>query len=330
MSKPLSENAILACLDKYFPNCGRGIELGRGDDCAIIAPGGQFCVTSDLFLEDIHFRRAYFPPEAVGHKSLAVNLSDLAASGARPLAFSLCLGVPEWTDMAWLNAFFEGMARLAQTCAIALCGGDISRSASLHIAISAYGVAQDGCGFVRRSAPLAGDALFVLGDLGLSRLALRELENGADARQLYPAAWRAHLYPLPRVREGIELAKAARAMSRISLMDVSDGIAADLPRLLGPGLGAELTLEEAGLHPELIAWCKAGGGHPILEALQGGEDYALLGACPPVAMAGLRARIPGLWQLGTVSANAEIKCNGQQLTGLGGYDHFASGTRKRT
>ena len=108
-----SEDGILACLARHFPQAHPSLLLGRGDDCALLKAGRPLCVSSDLFLEDVHFRRAYFDPEDTGHKALAVNVSDLAGCGARPLGFTLCLGLPDWVDMAWLDRFFSGMAALA-------------------------------------------------------------------------------------------------------------------------------------------------------------------------------------------------------------------------
>ena len=92
----LSEDGILACLGRHFPQTGPSLLLGRGDDCAVLRGGKPLAVSSDLFLEDVHFRRSYFTPEETGYKALAVNVSDLAACGARPAAFTLCLGLPGW------------------------------------------------------------------------------------------------------------------------------------------------------------------------------------------------------------------------------------------
>ena len=96
MSQPsrASEDSILACLARHFPATHPSLLLGRGDDCAVLKAGTPLCVSSDLFLEDVHFRRSYFTPEEIGHKALAVNVSDIAACGGRPLAFTLALGLP--------------------------------------------------------------------------------------------------------------------------------------------------------------------------------------------------------------------------------------------
>lgn len=108
MSQPsrTSEDSILACLARHFPATHPSLLLGRGDDCAVFRAGTPLCVSSDLFLEDVHFRRSYFTPEEIGHKALAVNVSDIAACGGRPVAFTLALGLPDDVDAAWLDRFF--------------------------------------------------------------------------------------------------------------------------------------------------------------------------------------------------------------------------------
>ena len=123
---PGSEDDILKRLSLHFPDTPETLLIGRGDDCAMLRPGGPLCVSNDLFLEDVHFRRSYFTPEDVGYKALAVNISDLAACGARPQAFTLGLGLPDDVDVAWLDAFFAGMADAARPWRMALAGGDLS------------------------------------------------------------------------------------------------------------------------------------------------------------------------------------------------------------
>lgn len=151
-ASPFSEDGILACLARHFPQTHASLLLGRGDDCAVLKAGRPLCVSSDLFLEDIHFRRSYFSPEDMGHKALAVNVSDLAACGSRPLGFTLCLGLPDWVDMAWLEAFFSGMAALAGQQRMALAGGDLSRCRQLHICVTVWGETAEPAVFWRAAA----------------------------------------------------------------------------------------------------------------------------------------------------------------------------------
>ena len=330
-----SEDGILGLLGRHFPNTHPSLLLGRGDDCAVLRGERPLCVSSDLFLEDVHFRRAYFTPEEVGHKALAVNVSDLAACGARPLAFTLCLGLPEWADMAWLDAFFGGMAQLACEQRMALAGGDLSRSKDLHISVTVWGESPHGDqmdAFLSRGGSIPGDALFVVGQLGLARVGLHVLESrGRAALEDWPAACAAHLRPEPQVGAGLMLARAGRNARPPALMDLSDGVLRDLPRLLGPSgelglhgnaLGAEIVLPQRLLHAEVLRHAREHGHNPVHEALLGGEDYALLGACAPDMLPALHAAIPGFMAIGTVTDGGGLTCNGESLRGLRGFDHF--------
>ena len=331
----LSEDSILACLGRHFPNTHPSLLLGRGDDCAVLRGDRPLCVSSDLFLEDVHFRRAYFTPEELGHKALAVNVSDIAGCGARPLAFTLCLGLPDWVDMAWLDAFFGGMAALAREQRMALAGGDLSRSKDLHVSVTVWGEGAQGerlDAFLSRGGSIPGDALFVVGPLGLARVGLAELEaRGRAALADWPAACAAHLRPEPQVGAGLMLARAGSNARPPALMDLSDGLLRDLPRLLGlsgelglhgSALGADLVLPQRLLHEEVLRHAAENGKNPVHEALLGGEDYALLGACAPDMLPALHAAIPGFMAIGTVTDGGGLTCNGESLVGLRGFDHF--------
>lgn len=327
-----SEDGVLACLGRHFPNTHPALLLGRGDDCALLRAEQPLAVSSDLFLEDVHFRRSYFGPEELGHKALAVNVSDLAGCGARPLAFTLCLGLPPWADMAWLDSFFAGMAALAAEQRMALAGGDLSRSKSLHISITVWGESGQGSGaFLSRGGSMPGDALFVVGALGLARVGLNVLEEqGRAALAEWPTACAAHLRPEPQTSAGLMLARAGSNARPPALMDLSDGLLRDLPRLLGlsgelglrgNALGAELVLPQSLLHPEVIRHAAKKGTNPVHEALLGGEDYALLGACATDMLPALHAAIPGFMTIGTVVSGG-LTYNGESLAGLHGFDHF--------
>lgn len=335
--KTLSEDGILALLARHFPAAHPSLLLGRGDDCAVLRGGRPLAVSSDLLLEDVHFRRSYTTPEELGHKALAVNVSDLAACGARPLGFQLCLGLPPDTDGGWLAAFFNGMASLAKHWNMVLSGGDLSRSATLHIALTVWGEAVDPGDFLVRGGSMPGDVLFVVGRLGLARAGLQELEaHGRAALETWPAACAALLRPEAQVDAGLMLARAGFNARQPALMDVSDGLMRDLPRLLGHtgelkavgnqgGLGAEIVLARGQLHPEVLRHAEQHGLDPIREALLGGEDYALLGSCAPDMLPALNAAIPQLTSLGVVTAGGGIICNNKPLDhamAAAGFDHF--------
>lgn len=330
MSGLISEAAILERMDRHFANTRAGITLGRGDDCAILETRAPICASTDLFLEDVHFRMSYFEPEEVGAKALTVNLSDLAAMGARPLAFQLGLGLSDAITPQWLDRFFCGMAKLARETGIILCGGDISRASGMQICITVMGEQQDNCNLLLRGGSMRGDAIFVVGKPGLARAGFFEMEeHGRAALGNWPEACAALLRPKAHLDAGLMLARAAHNARPPALMDVSDGLGCDLPRLLGqkPGIsgpGAELRPPKALLHPELLAWAQARQLDPWLEMYKGGEDYILLGSCAPDMLGALHAAIPGFCHIGEVTSTGRIFLHGRDVTHKAGFDHFAA------
>ena len=330
MRAPSSENAVLALVDKYFATAHPSLLLARGDDCAVLRPSGPLCLSTDLFLEDVHFRRAYFTPREIGHKALAVNASDLAACGAKPLAFTLSLGLPPDVGLDMLEGLFAGMSALAERLQMGLAGGDLSRSDKLCLSITAWGEgggrSGEGRHWLSRGGVQPGEAIFLIGAVGLARVGLALLESeGRKAVEEWPAACAAHLMPQPWVEAGQILSLLGQKEDPPALMDVSDGLARDLPRLLGmprSGLGAELLIPEAMLHKELARYAHSRGKHPAHEAYLGGEDYALLGACSPRLLSSLHTALPDLWEIGTVTANGNIRLNGALVREDLGFDHF--------
>ncbi|MDL2272095.1 thiamine-phosphate kinase [Desulfovibrio sp. OttesenSCG-928-I05] len=328
-----SEDDLLGLIDRYFPREHRNVALERGDDCAEIRCPETMAVSTDLFLEDAHFRRSYFTPEEIGHKALAVNLSDLAGAGAVPLGFSVGLIAPAPFSAAMAEGVIKGMAKLAAAHAIPLTGGDISRGEKLGFCITIWGgPATPEAPFLRRGSVKPGYRIFLLGEPGLARAGLIMLESeGRAALPYYPACCQAHLQPDPLVTEGLLLAKATVSAPGCRLMDISDGLARDLPRLLGD-FGADITLEANSLHHELLAFLRERGGaaadDPAAFAFMGGEEYGLLGACPEEAFPALRAACDGsrrLLDLGVVRETPGIRLNGRDFS-LSGFDHFAPST----
>ncbi len=327
-----SEAEFLRLVDRHFSNTHPHMALGRGDDCAELVCPPRLCLTSDLFLEDVHFRTSYFSPEDIGYKALAVNFSDLAAAGARPVGWNMNLMLPKNTELDYVDAILRGMAELAGGYDAPLTGGDLSRADKLGVSITAWGAPNAGGKFLRRIGARPGESLFLgrSGEHGpgLARVGLFELEvahaaPGAKYSEIrYPAAQAAHLRPRPLVELGLTLAQAGVS----SLMDLSDGLARDLPRLLGhergEPLGAEISLAPNALHPEVTAYAAARGLDPVREAWLGGEDYLLLGSCEQSILEKLLAQGVNLLPLGVVTAGPEIKVNGR-CPDQDGFDHFA-------
>ena len=218
---------------RYFTRPVRRAALGVGDDCALLAlaPGMQLAVSSDMLVEGRHFF-ADVAPEALGHKALAVNLSDLAACGARPLAFTLALALPH-IDEAWLAGFSRGLLALADEHACELIGGDTTQG-PLNICITVFGEVPAGQALLRSGAR-PGDDLYVSGTLGDARLALEALQGRITLPADLLAQARQRLErPTPRVALG----QALRGVAS-SAMDVSDGCSAmcrtcSKPRAWGP------------------------------------------------------------------------------------------------
>ena len=275
---------------------GSRLVAGIGDDCAIYRPRGSgedLLFTTDWLIEDIHFRRDTHPPEAVGHKTLARGLSDIAAMGGTPRFCLLSLAVPGWAGARWVDRFYTGLLKLADRAGATLAGGDLARAACLSCDIVVCGAAPRGQA-VLRSGARPGDRLYVSGPLGASALGLAAGKG---------SAWRRHLKPEPRLDLAPWLRRHATAA-----MDVSDGLSLDLRRLcLASGVSAEI-----GDIPVFR-------GASLDQALHGGEDYELL------FTAGASARPPeNAVLIGRVSKDRKpgsILLRGRPLPPRG-YDHF--------
>lgn len=217
------------------------LELGIGDDCAIYRPrpNEDLLFTTDYLIEDVHFRRELFPPDAVGHKALARSLSDIAAMGGEPRFCLLSLALPPSADQLWVDQFLNGFLKLAKRCGTTLAGGDLSRASKVTCDVMVCGAVPRGKA-LRRDGAKPGDAIYVSGPLG--------------------KPWQTHQRPEPR----LDVAKKLRGRAN-SCMDLSDGISIDLSRLIkASGVGATLD------HVPMVK------GATIEEALHGGEDYELL------------------------------------------------------
>jgi len=265
---------------KYFARPVRHAVLGGGDDCALLAPtpGMQWAVSTDALVEGRHFLSTV-PPDALGHKSLAVNLSDLAACGARPVAFTLALTLPR-VDEAFLAGFAAGLYALADAHGIELVGGDTT-AGPLNIGITVMGEVPPGQA-LRRGGAKAGDELWVSGRLGDARLAL-EVFRGQVALggEAFEDVRRAMERPQPRVALGLALRGIASAA-----IDLSDGLVGDLGHVLrASAVGATLRLAELPHGPHVAA-CTESRRRTCL--LAGGDDYELLFAAPAAAHARVR------------------------------------------
>ena len=319
----LSEFDLIA---HYFTRTPRGprIALGVGDDCALLtpAPGMQLAISTDMLVEGRHFF-AGADPFWLGHKCLAVNLSDLAAMGARPLAFTLALALPE-AKAEWLEPFSRGMLALADMHACELIGGDTTKG-PLNICITVFGEVPAGAA-LRRDTAKAGDDIWISGTLGDARLALAgyRQELPLDEAALDAAGRRMHA-PTPRVELGLALRGIANAA-----IDISDGLAGDLGHILKrSGVGAAV---DADTLPAGAMLC-----HQPLDirrhfTLAGGDDYELCFTAPAHKRGNVQdtARFAGVpvTRIGRIEAEPGLRitdASGTPLSlSLSSFDHFAS------
>jgi thiamine-monophosphate kinase len=272
-----------------------GVEVGIGDDTAVLAvpPGHKLLATTDLLIEDVHFRRASATPADIGWKAMAVNLSDIAGKGGIPRWALVGLAVPADTDVEAVDAFYGGMAEAAAPHDVAIVGGDTSASPrGWWINVSLLGLHP---GAPRlRSYARAGDAVAVTGNLGASAAGLHALESRlgrAGAAGASPA-WlgevtRAHLRPRARVAEGRWLGQAAGVHA---MMDCSDGLATDLGHICREsGVGARVQLDRVPIAAQTRSAARELGADPSRWAVSGGEDYELLLTCDPAVAPALIA-----------------------------------------
>ena len=257
-------------ITRYFtrPALTSAVSLAVGDDCALLQTraGYELAISTDMLVEGRHFFQ-HADANALGHKSLAVNLSDLAAMGAQPLAFTLALALPS-IDENWLSAFSDGLFALAEQHNIALIGGDTTKG-PLTISITIFGEIPKGKA-LRRSHAQAGDDIWVSGTLGDARLALSAIQGklAIEANVLNQAAQHLHR-PTPRNALGLALRDIAHAA-----IDVSDGLLGDLQHILKQSnVGATLQAEDLPLGAILKSTQPINLCHEF--ALNGGDDYEL-------------------------------------------------------
>jgi thiamine-monophosphate kinase len=283
----------LALIERIAARTSRrpGTLLGIGDDAALLRIDGTAVATQDLLVEGVHFRRATIDPRDLGHKALAVNLSDLAAMGAEPVAalVGLCLP-PDAPAAEDLDALYDGMEALAGRHGVTLAGGDVTAGPALVLAVTALGRARPGVPPLRRSGGRPGDLLCVTGALGAAAAGLLLLEDPDLGDGLDPdvgeALRAAHRRPEPRVAAGRALAEGgAHAM-----IDLSDGLALDALRVARAcGLAARVELAALPLADGVAEVAAAAGRDAALLGAAGGEDYELLAAVPPERLDALRA-----------------------------------------
>ena len=313
------------------------VRVGIGDDCAVLEPGAGSLVlaTTDLLIEDVHFRRRWATPTDIGWKSLAVNVSDIAAMGGRPRWGLIALACPETVTVEEAEEFYAGVQALAVEHDVAIVGGDTCASPGgwiINVTLLGEAVRTP----LLRSTARAGDVIAVTGSLGRSAAGLALLETDpspagmpSDARADVTAA---HLRPRPRTREGLWLGEAGGVTAMI---DLSDGLATDLGHLCEESaVGARVDLARIPVDASVREVARALGRDAVHWATGGGEDYELLLTCAPDAFdrlaAGLaRATGTTLTAVGEMMPAADgiryLDACGEAVSVGRGFEHFVTG-----
>ena len=264
-----------------------GVQLGIGDDAALFAPrtGRQMILTCDWSLEGTHFLRDKHPADAVGWKSLARAVSDVAAMGGTPRCYLLSLALPPSHTGRWLGEFLRGLRRASHAFRCELAGGDTTRRDEILINITVAGEIAPGQA-LRRTGARAGDLIFVSGRLGEADRGWEHLRKVRGRVRADDRLLRKHLYPEPRLALGKWLAKNGFATAA---MDVSDGLSIDLSRLcMASGVGALVDVASLPMLRDVER------GKAVKLALHGGDDYELLFTVAPRKAHHIRRRFRGL------------------------------------
>jgi thiamine-monophosphate kinase len=327
----LGERALLARIRARLPRPGTDVAVGVGDDAAVVASArnARVVLTTDALIEGVHFDRAFSSAADIGHKALAVNLSDLAAMGATPAWALLSLALPDGTAVEEVDELVSGFVALATAEKAALVGGNLARSPGpLVIDVTAVGTVHPRRVLTRGGAR-PGDELYLTGSIGAGLAGLEMLRSGGQPSLPTAAAcieW--YRRPDPRVRLGRAVAQARAASAA---MDLSDGLADAIRQIAeASGCGAEVDAAALPIADGARAWWQARGEDPVARALSGGDDYELLFAVPPKWRGRLRharrhAPSPPLTRIGVLTrerGECVVMREGRRERLPGGFEHW--------
>jgi len=334
----VGEHALLARLLARIPRPSASVLVGPGDDAAVLAPGRneRLVVTTDAVVEGVHFNRAYSSPADIGHKALAVNLSDLAAMAATPRWALLSLILPGSCLVSDVEDLVDGLAALAGRHGVSVVGGNITRTdGALVVDVTAGGEAAPRR-WLTRSGAKAGHEVYVSGAIGGAAAGLEMLESGTGealavpgSRFPDPVCVERHRRPEPRVRLGVAV---GRARAATAAMDLSDGLA-DALRQVAAASGVGVRIDGDALPIDACAreWWTSSGVDPVSAAVRGGDDYELLFAVPPRSGGALRSVArhvadPPLTKIGVFTKDPRelvIARAGKEDALPEGFEHFA-------
>lgn len=288
--RDVGEDAVVEAIREIVSHRGAGVVVGIGDDAAVLeAPAGRHLVlTVDALVEEVHFRRAWATAADVGYKALAASVSDVAAMGGLPRCALVSVTAPPELPLAWVEEFSRGLAEAGARFGAGVVGGNLARtSGPVVVDVAVLGEVEPDL-VLRRTGARPGDAVMVTGTLGRSRAGLLALQRGIRDPAWEPLV-RAHLRPLPRLAEGRVVAASRWAGA---MMDVSDGLAADLARMCAAsGVGVRVDASALPVDPAVEALARRLGEDAVDLALAGGEDYELLVAVAPERAPALAQRL---------------------------------------
>ena len=304
---------------------------GIGDDCAVVPldDAAVQLLTTDLLIEDVHFLKSDALPADLGHKALAVNLSDIAAMGGKPLHALLSLGLPGDLAVSWVDQFVTAFEALARSTGTYLIGGDTTKSDKITISVTIIGTALKQQVKLRSGAKV-GDILCVTGPLGTSKAGLDcILKNHEKTSDLVQTLRSAHYNVTPHLKQGAWLAQHA---SVHAMMDISDGMAGDIRHLMmQSNCGAEIALDALPKSPQLLEYARQYNADANEYAYKGGEDYCLLLTIAAdqfdnIAQEYARIMPDPLFPIGRITKpeyGLQLTCHGKAASlNLHGYDHF--------
>jgi thiamine-monophosphate kinase len=322
-----TERELIARIQQRLAPSPAWLLVGIGDDAAVVEPERNRVevFTVDAVVDGVHFDRAFVPPDAIGHRALAVNLSDLAAMGAAPRLALVSMALPADLPVADFDGIADGFARLARAHGIHVVGGNLTRTPGpLTIEITAVGTVKRRQALTRDGAS-AGDDLYVTGTIGSAAAGLQMLRRapsvpGGEAGG--PPAVRAYLYPCPRVRIGTLLSRNKVASA---CLDLSDGLADAVAQMAAAsGVGADVNGGALPIDDAVRGWFEARGENPITASVTSGDDYELLVAVRPrlrrqLAAVIRQADVP-LTRVGACTPSGSVTLDGSPMPA--GYGHF--------
>jgi thiamine-monophosphate kinase len=328
----LSEQELVGRIKARLAPSPTWMLVGIGDDAAVVEPVRNLVdvLTVDSIVEGVHFDRRDTPPQAIGHRALAVNLSDLAAMGAMPRLILLSFALPPDLPCDDFDGIVDGLVGLAAVHHTHVAGGNLTRSPGpLVIDVTAVGSVKRRQ-VLKRTGAKPGDGVYVTGAVGGARAGLQVLRAQSGESSHYEPCVERYRYPQARVRAGVLL---ARNRAATACMDLSDGLADGIRQIAeASGIGAAIERAAIPVEPTARAWFESCGADPVIEALRGGDDYELVFTAPPKQRGRLRAVLRhggvAITRIGTCTKESTIQLIGSaedQTTGAAlplGFSHF--------